>query len=381
MKFTTLLPKNLIGTRWEEFIDAIDEYLQKFKTEKMLPLANKFVPEESDKTNLRDLVSRKGFKLIEADGYASSIEYFKRRAKTLPTEILWALSTKCYEYVLKSFWFNGKTYSLEIDLDGFYYPKTDIKDQNSLTTDIQYLDQEVDIINYYLNGLPVPNPPIKTFLPALFLDTDEFHHLDRDDQRKNSNHFLIDFGFNVVEDKDLFISENTAKALYETVGQIHRLKETPHYRTLLPFTFNTDGSVRKRKYTTYDFDSTKESYMETVYIQSNFSLVAYVELGSNPYPTLSNNISRVNVPVGIIPISGTFEIVDYSVSGLVAEYLIKEYGNLSITGGTEVFSFSELALLDEDFKTIAYAKFPEINYYEPMYTSMKLIVDCVDITN
>jgi len=376
MKLKNLTPAELKGTRWEQFNEALDEYLLQVKQEKIFPLVNKFNPRESDKPNLRDLVARKGFKLIEADGYASSLEYFRRRAESLPTEILWALSDKCYKYVLKSFWLGGQTYSLEKDVDGYYYPRSLVSGTNSINVDSQALDQEEDIIYYYIDGIPVPNPPIKTFLPALFLDSFEFPNLDLDDQRDGSNHFLIDMKFKVVEDLNTFLTTNTSKALYETVGQIHRLREVPHYRPVIPFNVNIDGTVNSRQYVTYDFDELKESTMNSIYLQGNFSLAKYVQIGNNPYPVINSNITQVNVPIGILPISGIFDIISQSVSGIDLEYKILEYGRLSISG-TDVLSYSEIAILDENFQAIAYVKFPEINMYDKMYTSVKVTATCV----
>jgi len=376
MKLKNLTPVELKGTRWEQFNEALDEYLTQLKQEKILPLVNKFNPRESDKPNLRDLVARKGFKIIEVDGYASSLEYFRRRAESLPTEILWALSDKCYKYILKSFWLGGQTFSLEKDVDGFYYPKALVSGTNSVNVGFQSLDQEEDIIYYYIDSVPVPNPPIKTFLPALFLDTFEFPNLDLDDQRDGSNHFLIDLGFKVVEGKNTFLTANTSKALYETVGQIHRLKEIPHYRPLIPFNVNTDGSVNSRQYVTYDFDDQKQSSMDSIYIQGNFSLAKYVQIGNNPYPVINSNITSVNVPVGTLAISGIFDIINQSVSGIDLEFKILEYGRLSVSGN-DILSFSEIAILDENFQAIAYVKFPEINMYDKMYTSVKITATCI----
>lgn len=377
MKFKNLVPSNLRSTRWLEFFDALDSYMSKFKKEKLEILENKFIVEKSEKPNLRDLVERKGYTLFESEGFTSSLEYFRRRADSLPVEILWLLSDKCYRNVLKSFWLFGETFSLELDFDTFYYPKNLISGTNSVDSEYQLLDQEQDVIFYFLNGFPVPNPPIPTFQPALFLDTFEFPNLDLDSQRSGTNHFLIDYGFHVVEDKNVFISKNTSRVLWETITGIHRMKEIPHYRVMLEPKVNTDGSSWLKNYTTYDFDDSKNSTLETIYIKNNFALAKYIEFGTDPYTILSNQISRVNVSLGYIPISGLFDVIRQAVSGLQIEYKITEYGKLNVSGNN-IVKFSEVAVLDENFEAIAYMKFPEINFYSKMYTSLKLEIDAQD---
>lgn len=375
MKLINIIGKNLKGTRWEQFVDAIDQYLKLVKQEKINILANKFIPENSNIDNLIDLVRRKGYEPITADGYTSSFEYFKRRAQSIPTEILWLLSETCYMSVLKSFWLNGRVWSLRYDPNGQLYPTSLIVDLNSELSETQLLDQEVDIIYYYLGTIPVPNPPIKTFLPALFLDTYEFPHLDADSGRDATNHFLLDFGFNVVESKDVFISYNTARSLYYTIDQIHRLKEVPHYRVLLPFNINLDKTQNDRKYTDYNFEN--ESYMSSIYLSvtGDLSNVSYVEFGKQYQPQLNQSISGVAISLGILSITG-FNVSEQSSSDLVLEYGIREYKKLSISG-LQILTFSELALLDENMGCVAYVKFPQINLYENMYSSIKIMVGTI----
>lgn len=381
MKLKNLTPKNLIGTKWYSFLDALDEYLKTFKENKITLLKNKFLPDYSDKVNLRDLVARKGYDLIEADGYASTSEYFKRRVKSLPTEISWLLSTKCYQYILKSFWFNGTAYGLRLDkTDGYYYPQTQILNINSDYIDVFYqtLDQESDIIYYFIGGTPVPNPPVETNQPLLTLDSDLFLTLDFDENKLGSNHFLVRYGFNLVEDYNVFISYNTAKALYETVDQVHRLKEIPHYEVNLNLYINTNKSVFRQKFVSYDMDSTKESYLESIYIQSNFSLIKYIQLGSGSYPMDGTfNFTSVSIPVATFGVSG-FTIINQSVSGLEIESKIEEYGKLGAPSGESIYSFSEVMAYDYLFKPIAYVRFPKVNYFEHMLTSLKLNFICQD---
>ena len=63
MKLKNLTPKNLIGTKWEDFFQAIDNYFTDFKNYKIAILKNKFVTTTDDKVNLRDLVKQKGYNI------------------------------------------------------------------------------------------------------------------------------------------------------------------------------------------------------------------------------------------------------------------------------------------------------------------------------
>lgn len=377
MEYKELLPKNLKKTRWAQFFEALQSYLNEVKKEKLSVLENKFVPEKSNKENLKDLIERKGYKAIENEGFTSTLEFFKRRVECLPIEIKNLLSKKCYKYVLKSFWLKGEVHGLELDFDGFYYPAI-FEGLNSTDNEAQLLDQEVDVIFYFVGPTPVPNPPIPTFKPPLFLDTFQFPNLDLDSMRSLTNHFLIDIDFYVVEDKNVFLSKETSKVLFETIEQTHRLKEVPHYRPVIDFKVKTDSSVWEKEYTTYDFDITKNSKKEAVYIKDNFSLVQYVQIGDEPYPTLNNSINQVNVNVRIYSVSGVFDIIEQSVSGIQLEYKIREYGRLEKSFGNPIYQFSEIALLNENFEAIAYCKFPRIHLYEEMYTSLKIIVYAED---
>lgn len=379
MKFKALVPTNLRSTRWLQFFEAMEDYVQEFKTNKLKVLEDKFIPENSSSRNLRDLIERKGYRLIETEGYTSTMEYFRRRAEALPTEVVWLLSNKCYREVLKSFWLVGESFGLDKDFDGFFYPRRLVGNTNSVDQGSQLLDQEVDIIFFFIGGVPVPNPPLQTFQPALFLDSFEFPNLDLDSQRSGSNHFLIDYGFYVVEDKDVFISRNTSRALFDTVRQIHRMKEIPHYRPVIRPKVLSDKQPTIKPYTTYDQDSTKNSNMESIYLNGNFNLVQYVEIGTDPHPVLTPNINRANVSLGVLPVSGLFDVIRQSVSGMDIEYKVLESGRLSVSG-TNVTNFSEVCLLDENLNGVAYVKFPKIFFDRRMLTSLKIEIDAVNPT-
>lgn len=372
MDVTKLVPKNIRTTRWVQFIQAIYNYIQTvIKPYIESRLKNKYITLKTIKENLKDLVERKGYTVIESDGYTSTIEYYTRLAENLPVEIIWLLSDKCYRYLLKTFWLLGETWGLELNFDNYLIPKKQIQSGTSIDLNYQLLDQEKDIIYFYVSGYPVPNPPLKTYLPELFLDTYEFPNLDLDDIRDPTNHFLIDYQFYLVEDKDVFISYNTSKVLYETVSQIHRLKEIPHYRVVLDLLFNEDKTLKSKSYTSYDFDVSKESYVRTIWLRSNLSLARYIEFGNSPYLTITSSIQRVNIFIGSMDID-SFEIIDQSNYVLDIEYKITEYGKLTCTNGVILTKFSEIAILDENFQAIVYVSLPTINFYEKKYTSIKL---------
>lgn len=379
MKLKNLTPKNLIGTKWEDFFQAIDNYFTDFKNYKIAILKNKFVTTTDDKVNLRDLVKQKGYNIIELNGYSSTLEYIQRRATNIPLEILYLLSETCYKYILKSFWYYGFVYGLVEDPDGYYYRDEPATTISSISKEPQLLDQEVDVIYYYNGDNPVPNPPIKTYQPAIFLDDEIAPNLDMDDIRDGTNHFLIEYGFYKCESKDVFCSENTSRALYDTIKQVHRLKEVPHYRAILPFTLNTNGSINTKEFQSYDGLQENISSVKTIYIQGNFNVVNFIEVGSSYHNIIDNTITSCKVPIGVIPVNEIFLVNDRSASGLNIEYKIQEYNKFKIPSGVNIYKFSEITFLDEDLNAVAYSTFPEINFYSEKYSGIKIEITCQDI--
>lgn len=379
MKLKNLTPKNLKGSRWEDFFQAIDNYFTDFKNNKISILKNKFAKNSSDKDNLRDLVKQKGYNVIELNGYSSTLEYIQRRSDSLPIEILWLLSETCYKYILKSFWYYGNIYGLFGDPTGYYFPIDISLTVSSIAAKVPLLDQEMDIIYYYYKDiLPVPNPPEQTFLPAIFLDMDDPPFLDMDFKGNSTNHFVIEYSFHKAESLDVFVSENTSRALYDTVSQVHRLKETPHFRVLLPFTVYTNGEVKEFNYSSYENEN-EISIVKTIYLGGNFNLLTYIEVGDSYHPVIDNTITNCKQSLGIIPISQVFTINSQSVSGVDIEYKIKEYGKFANDLNEIIYSFSEITFLDNDLKPIAYMRFPKITWYNKMYSSIHLKMSCQDI--
>ena len=387
MKFRNLLPSNLLGTRWEQFFDAIQWYIDQFKINKVSILKNKFNPLEnieSDKDNLRDLVQRKGYTIIEGDGYTSTLEYFKRRALNLPIEIQWALSDKAYKYIFKSFWLYNTTYSLGLETGEIdqLVPYTNF--QTSVVTDDLILDPESDIIYYYqvIDGVvtAVPNPPIQTGLLPAFLDTPEFPYLDYKSLSEITNHFLLSFFFYTVEEKDIFISYSSAKSLYETVQQMHRLKEVPHFRPELVIKLKEDGSVWNKTYYSYDRDSTKTSYLQSKYFTDTFINLAYIQFGSKPYTNLElvTSITRVNELITELVVDDCFNTSNIENFSIDLEYVMLEYGKIvtgnDLNSGDLILAFSEIALLNFNREVIMYIRLPTINFYEFMFSSLKLSI-------
>lgn len=378
MKLKNLTPKNLKGSRWEDFFQAIDNYFADFKNNKISILKNKFAKNSLDKDNLRDLVKQKGYNIIELNGYSSTLEYIQRRSDSLPIEILWLLSETCYKYILKSFWYYGNIYGLFGDPTGYYFPIDISLTVSSIAAKVPLLDQEMDIIYYYYKDIPVPNPPEQTFLPAIFLDMDDPPFLDMDFKGNATNHFVIEYSFHKAESLDIFVSENTSRALYDTVSQVHRLKETPHFRILLPFTVYTNGEVKEFNYSSYE-NQNEISIAKTIYLGGNFNLLTYIEIGDSYHPVIDNTITNCKQSLGIIPISQVFTINSQSVSGVDIEYKIKEYGKFSNDSNEVIYSFSEVTFLDNDLKPIAYMRFPKITWYNKMYTSVHFKISGQDI--
>lgn len=385
MNFKKLLPSNLLATRWEQFFDMIQWYVYQFKTNHFSKLKNKFNIEqnlESDKDNLRDLVQRKGYRIVEGDGYTSTLEYLKRRASNLPTEIQWAVSEKAYKYIFKSFWLNCTTYALGLESAELSQLVPYTSFQTSVVSEDLFLDPETDIIFYYqtIDGvtLPVPNPPTQTGLSPAFLDTEEFPYLDYKSLSEITNHFLLDYFFYTVEEKDVFMTYSSAKSLYETVQQMHRLKEVPHYRPNLNIKLNNDGSVWTKTYYSYDKNPSKTSFLQSKYFTDGFVNVGYVQLGSKPYANLDllTSITEVNELIIEYAVDDYFNTSNIENFSIDLEYIMLEYGKLvtNFSTGITIPSLSEIAILNQTRDVICYIKLPEINFYELMLYSLKISI-------
>lgn len=381
MKASNLIPSNLKNTRWEQFFDAFLSYVNTFKTNKFSLLKNKYNWEDSiitDLPNLKDLLERKGYKLIEANGYTSSLEHHKRRAGSIPIEILWSLSRKCYNSLMKSFWLLGETYSLlyrQTDDVVQYLPILNYSENENIYNEFIILDQESDIIYYYDSfDDPIPNPPIETNLPEAFLDDDTFPTLDYDTSFSGTNHFLLNYKFYVVEDKDVFISYNTSKALYESVRQIHRLKEVPHYRPEINIYVNDSNTVLEKQYVTYDKDSSKTSTIKSIFAPSgNLNFLTHVYVGTSSHPIIDNSITEVSQESGVFTIS-QFNVSNQDNYTITLEYkILSEYGKLIDSNSTQINTISEMAFNYEG-TIIMYCTFPTIYFYELMYSSIKINV-------
>lgn len=378
MNTSNLLPSNLKNTRWDDFFKAIWSYIKDFKEIKISKLKNKFDPEKSvdeDFLNLQDLLERKGYTLIKSEGYTSSLEYQKRRAMSIPIEILWHTSKKSYNSIMKSFWLLGSTFSLAYFLSDEYLPIVEYDTNANFFINYLLLDQESDIIYYYdLNNDPVPNPPIETNLPAAFLDDEvTFPTLDFGTTYTGSNHFLLNYSFYVVEDKDVFISYNTAKSLYETVLQAHRLKEVVHYRPELTIKVNSTNTIQIQEYSTYDKNSTKTSQVQSLFSATgNLNLFSSVKVGIGKHTVINNSITNVSQPIGEFIIT-QFNVSNQNTYTITLEYKISEYGKLLDKDNNEILYFSELLFLYES-TNIMYCTFPTIYFYEKMYSSLKINV-------
>lgn len=378
MNVSNLIPSNLKNTRWEEFFKSFWSYVQDFKTYKLSKLKNKFNPDESfqgDLSNLKDLLERKGYTLIEAEGYTSSLEYHKRRASSIPIEILWHTSRKSYNSIMKSFWLLGSTYSLPYSLENEFIPILEFDSNANEFINYLTLDQESDVIFYYdeLNN-PVPNPPIETNLPEAFLDDEIFPTLDYGDTYNGSNHFLLNYKFYVVEDKDVFISYNTSKSLYETVSQAHRIKEVPHYRPEIDILVNSNNTVEIVSYSTYNKDSTKVSQIQSLFSSSgNLNLLNSIKIGIGKHTNINNNITNVSQPIGEFTIS-QFTVSNQNPYSITLEYRIKNEGAKLLDKDNNIINyFSELLFLYNG-TNVLYCTFPTIYFYEKMYYSLKINV-------
>jgi hypothetical protein len=277
---------------------------------------------------------------------------------------------------MKSFWLLGSTYSLPYSLTNEFTPIIEYDSNANEFTTYLTLDQEDDIIFYYDNfGNPVPNPPIETNLPEAFLDDEiVFPTLDYGSTYNGSNHFLLNYKFYVIEDKDVFISYNTAKSLYETVLQAHRIKEVPHYRPEINIVVNSTNTVQTVNYNTYNRDSSKVSQIQSLFSSSgNLNLLTSVKIGIGKHSSLTNSITDVSQPIGEFLIT-QFNVLNQDTRSITLEYKIKNEGAKLLDKDDNVIDyFSELLFLYES-TNVLYCTFPTIYFYEKMYYSLKINV-------
>lgn len=385
MNYRRLLVSGLRNTRWGDFIEALGELITQFKKEKLTRFVNKFKIEETDEENLKDLITFRGFPLYILSGYTSSIQYLRRRNRALTFERLYRVGAKSYDYVMKSFWLKGNVFPLrKTDQDVFKVVRNPVESINSDAANFFVSDQEMPIIQYYIEGVPVPNPPIETELPVLLSDSEDLPvdqrilTLDSNEVRDYTNHFVIEYEFLVIEDEDVFQSQYTATAFSRTVNDSKRLKEVVHFQPRISIPLISGyGTVNTVEFQSYDRLMTSEQ--KTIWLTGGFEDVAAVQLGKGrAYEIGMTPITECNLPIDTYgpPLSGYFNVVEQTSDKFFIEYLSFEYSKLGIaatgavSGASEVLSFSEVSLLNVSGDVLAYSYFPTVNLDPDMYSSV-----------
>lgn len=379
MNYKKLLPSNLRGTRWGAWADVIGSVMDQLKTEVFNKLKYKYDPENSDRENLEDLITRRGFPLLVHDGFASSDTYLQRRNEALTTERLYRTGRESYRHILKSFYLLGYAYSLRKNsFNQLVIVRTPIEDLSSRSSLFYVMDQESDIIYYYEGGNPVPNPPISTGLPTLYLDSEALPeesrilYLDSNEVRDYTNHFVMEFKFLLIEEEDVFMSDEFAESLYKTAIESKRSKEVVHFQPKLEINLVT-STITTKWFNTYD--GLMASAMKWVHLTGNLSQVVKIQIGrGRDYDVFTTLVSTgVKTPVETYtPLATYFNIIDHTTTHLEVEYWIYEYSKIApIASPTSpVLEISEIALLNSTNTVIAYAYFPTIFFRPEMYTSI-----------
>lgn len=379
--FKKLLPATLKNTRWGNLINVFQTVYDLVKTESTEHIIEKYIYDEMTDEEARDWVYRVGFDLPTYEGYTSTIAYSKKRAKTIIRELTRKWSPDSYELILYTFNMAGTSYPMRYlsaaDPIFFEIQRTNAGHIFEIL-DITILDQESAPILFYVGLNPVPADAVPTGLPVALLDSDDepeaaqFLFLDGNKVFDYTRHFLVSWKYNFIESATEFATTETLRALYETVyNQNKRATEVPHFQVQLPINTKNDSTATTE--TLRSEDGTITSAIKSIFVDGSSDLynpnllsVTKIELGIGAHTdTISTSITGCANTIATLPFTGNFNILARSQTQLTIEsYILSEFYKFPSV------PFTELALKDDFGDCVLYAKFPEISFYDQMFSSV-----------
>lgn len=357
--------------KWRQFLDGFQEILYALKTEKAERLVRKRKMETADLEDVRDHIYATGFSLPEFTGYTASEEYLRCRAENIWFEVRTKDSYRCYQSIGKCFFVMVQIFNIQKFGDNFFVPI------EGLTGEENTLDQESDLIQYYIGAVPVPNPPIASGLPQITLDMVEgdlpegqlFLELDQDVIVGITNILSIRYEFIKAESVTELWSYETANAFYTSIEQFHKKTVVIRYTPKLAIDLNNDNTETLKQYPIYSNISTYAD-QKSILINGDLGNVTKIRLGNGAHTTIDGTITDVVNELNTYDVDlNEIDIKSKTTTIFKAEWIFTEFGKLIDLSGDQILKYTEVALLDVTDTIVAYATFPAVNFYEPMFNS------------
>lgn len=222
--YTKLLPSNLRNTlKWKQFIQAVQAVFSDLKEQKIDRLVNQWIPEVATEEDLKNLIARFGWQLLQYNGWSSTSEYLKRQAQTLIERIKYKNCERAY--LAEAFNYN---------LYAHVYPLVSIVANNTLSPFITFNESsESEDIIYTLDDSVTDRYLDETDFFTSVITLDQQSYID-----KITRNILYSYTFNFVENANEFMGSNTLKTLVNDVAQIKRITEKIYYEPTLKVYFS-----------------------------------------------------------------------------------------------------------------------------------------------
>ena len=367
---TNLLPIQLKNDKlWNSFFETLEEVYFNLEDEQISKLKNKYNLDFLNLENLTDLILKQGSIISSYAGYTSTVEFFRRRANSVIVEITYRHSYKAYEYLLKSYYMKGRITSLRNTSKGY----VGLYNLEGIEFIEIVADREKDLIEYYIGLTPVPFPPPQTGNPPLYADTflDSFDLFpvtaDVQEFTDYSNILMIEISFIVIESVDVFSSVETMKSLYEQVQHYKKMRHLIRFQANIDIPLNS-LTTREKVYT--DYTQTLLSSTKSIHF-GDLSTAKKIQIGKGRYLNLTDGSSGVQIPIFTDLIKNKFLAFVKTIDRLLIESIKSESSYFLDNSSNKVLQFSEVAILDENDIVLVYAYFPDVIFYEKMFSSIK----------
>lgn len=345
VNFRDLLPGYLKNTRWDDIISTWQTLIDDWKLQVLNRIKDRFDFNKANQEEKEDSIFRLGYDLPKYDGYTNSELYVNKQLSNLSKQIKNKTTPISYDYMYYIFNLIGNVYPMRFG-DGKLRPAKQIGATfERPDRQVLFFDQDLPFIQFYINNdptLPFPdNPPIETGLPVLLFDSlDEPDPLaqalffDGNEEIEYTGHFVLAYNNKLAETPTDFITPETAKAMYESVEQIKRKIEVPHYQYLLRFAFNPYNATPNPRIEYYiTADEMNTAQVESIIVSPTDRLidVSKIQLGIGSHATLTNSLTGVQVPsTELIELNNNFDIENQDDDILIWETITEEYEKFTI---------------------------------------------------
>lgn len=359
--------------KWLQFIDTVQDVLAQLRLEKAERIKNKVDLDIANIEDVVDFIKSVGYTLPSFKGYTESEIYIRMRAKSLFKEIKKKFSFDAMLSIYRSFNIYGDWHNIR-KVSNFSY----VTDAYTLAIGEaeQYLDQESDFVEYYIGGLPVPNPPPVSTAPAITLDMEDeiiddfykFLYLDRSEYVAQTSHIMLRYRWILAENSTQLWTEETASAFYESTSVQHRRKVVQYrYQPWIPVELNSDNTRSIWNYPLYN-DYSTYAVQEQILITGDLSQVASVKLGNGRHTIVDLSLIDVSNELNSYSLTSMYVEVQDAVT-FKAEIQYAEFDSLIDSFSNKILTISEIGLFDVTNTLVAYVTFPEINFDSRMLTS------------